>query len=101
MWWRPLRDLLRDRPVPPDRILHVSHWFSDHNNPRHEELLPRLERLDPYFLRIPARQPLRAGVFRAMRVARPRAEPLLLHRGARRYRSFFATDPTQAPLFPG
>ena len=43
---RSLRRLVLGPAPAPDRVCFYSIWFRGHNNPRYEELLPRLERLD-------------------------------------------------------
>ena len=49
-------------PAPdPDRIFFTSLWFTGHNNPRYAELLPRLDRLDAYLLRLPRTSAIREG----------------------------------------
>src|SRR5690348_7396289 len=55
----PLRRLVGGSAPAPDRICFYSIWFRGHNNPRYEELLPRLARLDRYLVTLSDRRVLR------------------------------------------
>src|SRR5207302_6863748 len=76
-------------------------WFRGHNNPRYEELLPRLARLDRYLLRLSDRRMLRGAEFRALRAVKGLRDPLILGLASRRYGSLFTADNEQIPLFAG
>ena len=84
---------------PPDRIFFHNLWFADHNNPRYAELLPRLERLDPYLLMLPSRRLLRGASWRALHATRRLRYRVLAGAAARRYRAMFTTDNEQIPYF--
>jgi glycosyltransferase involved in cell wall biosynthesis len=89
-------------PAPAaDRIAYYNLWFRGHNNRRSEELLPRLERVDPYLYLCPDRQPLRGVMYRAWRASRPRSDRLVLGALAKRYRRLFSTDSEQVAFFEG
>lgn len=79
------------------QIFYFHTWYRGHNNPRYDELLPRLRRVDAHLLRFPKPRPARAVADRTWRRARPLVEPPLLGAAARRYRYAFVTDLTQLP----
>jgi glycosyltransferase involved in cell wall biosynthesis len=95
----PLRRLVLGPAPGSDRICFYSIWFRGHNNPRYEELLPRLERLHRYLLTLSDRRLLRGAEYRALRAVRGLRDPLVLRLAARRYRSLFTADNEQIPLF--
>jgi glycosyltransferase involved in cell wall biosynthesis len=89
-------------PTPAaDRIAYYNLWFRGHNNRRSEELLPRLERVDPYLYLCPDRQPLRGVMYRAWRASRPRSDQLVMGALAKRYTKLFSTDSDQIAFFNG
>jgi glycosyltransferase involved in cell wall biosynthesis len=96
-----LRALAAGGAPPSGRILFLSHWFRDHNNPRYAELLPRLRRVDAYLAMVPEQKILRGLTYRAIKYSRPLAEPRLLGLGARRYDGLFTTENEQIPHFTG
>jgi glycosyltransferase involved in cell wall biosynthesis len=98
---RPFRALAGAGKPPPGRLFFLSHWFSDHNNPRYAELLPRLRRVDAYLAMVPEQKVLRGLTYRAIKYSRPFAEPRLLRRAARRYEGLFTTENEQIPHFAG
>jgi glycosyltransferase involved in cell wall biosynthesis len=97
---RPFSALVSGEPQP-DRILFLSHWFRDHNNPRYAELLPRLRRVDAYLALVPKRKVLRGLGWRAIKYSRGLVEPRLLRRGEKRYPGLFTTRNEQIPFFRG
>ena len=97
----PLRRLLANPAPPGDRIFYTNLWFRGHNNPRYEELLPRLRRLDAYLLVLSGRRLVRAVEYRALRIARPARDGVLLFLANRRYRNMFTTDNEQIRWFGG
>ena len=99
---RRVRDL-RGAPPSPDRIFWSGMWFRTHNNARYAELLPRLERLDAYFVTFAGARVPRGLQYRAYRgLPGTIAQRLLLPRAARRYRrGMLCTEFRQIPLFPG
>jgi glycosyltransferase involved in cell wall biosynthesis len=97
----PLRRLVLGPAPEPERICFHSVWFRGHNNPRYEELLPRLERLDRYLLTLSDRRVLRGVEFRAMRAIKGLRDPVVVRLAGRRYRSLFTADNEQIPLFGG
>lgn len=98
---RPLRTLVVGGESPPGRVLFLSHWFRDHNNPRYAELLPRLRRVDAHLAMVPEQKVLRGLTYRAIKYSRPFAEPRLLRLGASRYDGLFTTENEQIPHFAG
>jgi glycosyltransferase involved in cell wall biosynthesis len=89
-------------PAPAaDRVFYTNLWFRGHNNPRYEELLPRLRRLDAYLLVLSGRRIVRGVEYRALRVTRAARERLLLTVANRRYQSMFTTDNEQIRWFRG
>lgn len=92
---RPLRTLLRGERG--SQIFYFHTWYRGHNNPRYDELLPRLSRVDAHLVRFPRPRTARAATERAWRKARPAIEPSLLALAARRYPYAFVTDLTQLP----
>ena len=89
-------------PFPaPQRIFYTNIWFRGHNNPRYAELLPRLERLDPYLLVCSDRRIVRGLQYRALRATRHVRDPLLFAAASRRYRWMFTTDNEQIRHFKG
>jgi glycosyltransferase involved in cell wall biosynthesis len=94
-----LRALTSGRPAA-DRVALLSIWFHGHNNPRHAELLPRLDRLDACLLRLPdARIPRGLG-FRAFVASKPLLHPALLGAAARRYGNLLTLDFKQLAHWP-
>ncbi len=91
----PLRRIVSGPAPAPDRIAFHALWFGDHNNQRYDELLPRLRRVDPYLVTVPDRRPLRGLAWRAWKRTQPVHQRAILGALARRYRSFFVTDPEQ------
>lgn len=98
---RPLRSLAIESGRSPDRIFFLSHWFSDHNNPRYAELVPRLRRLDAYLAIVPTQKLMRRLTYLTIKQTRPFAEPRLLQLGAKRYHGLFSTENEQIPHFSG
>src|SRR5437763_7059 len=88
----PFRRLVVGPAPGPERICFYSIWFRGHNNPRYEELLPRLARLDRYLLRLSDRRMLRGAEFRALRAVKGLRDPLILGLASRRYGSLFTAD---------
>lgn len=98
---RRLRDLF-GRPPDPGRIFWSALWFREHNNARYAELLPRLERIDAYFLTCSGARIPRGLQFRAYRAAPGGlAQHLLAGRVSRLYRGMLCTEFRQIPLFRG
>jgi glycosyltransferase involved in cell wall biosynthesis len=97
----PVRSLFYGPPAASDRILFYSRWFAGHNNAIYAELIPRLERVDPYLLVFPNRRLLRAPLYRAWERTKPLHERALFARAAKRYVSMFTTDNEQIPFFSG
>lgn len=83
------------------RIAYYNLWFRGHNNRRTEELLPRLERVDPYLFLCSDRQPFRGVTYRSWRASRPSSDRAVLSVLARRYRQLFSTDVEQVDHFDG
>jgi glycosyltransferase involved in cell wall biosynthesis len=83
------------------RIAYYNLWFRRHNNRRSEELVPRLDRVDPYLFRCPDRQPLRGMGYRMWRRSRPIGDRAVLSALARRYGQLFSTDVEQVAHFDG
>jgi glycosyltransferase involved in cell wall biosynthesis len=73
-------------------ILYFNTWYRGHNNARYAELLPRLERVRPYFLTFPRPRVLRAAADRSWRAVRGPVEPVLLRTIERRHPYAFVTD---------
>jgi glycosyltransferase involved in cell wall biosynthesis len=86
---------------PPDRIALLSIWFRGHNNPRYAELLPRLERLDACFLRLPESRVPRGIGFRAFTASKPLLLRTALRRAGRRYTNLLSLDFDQLAHWPG
>lgn len=97
----PIRSLVSDRSGPTDRIVHHNIWFRGHNNPRYVNLLPRLQRVDNYFVVCSEHRILRGIQFRAHRASNSARNRLLLAAAARRYRFAFVTDLEQIPHIRG
>jgi glycosyltransferase involved in cell wall biosynthesis len=99
---RRLRDLVLGEPPGPDRILWSALWFRDHNNQRYSELIPRLERVDAFFVRAAAGRWPRAAQYRAYRYAPGRwAQRAIGPLAGRRYRSMLCTEVRQVAAFHG
>ena len=97
---RRLRDLL-GKPPAGGRIFWTVLWFSV-GNARSAALLPRLDRLDAYFLRTSDRRVPRGLQYRAYRSpAGAAALRLALKRAADVYGRMLATDIRHLALFPG
>jgi glycosyltransferase involved in cell wall biosynthesis len=71
--------------APKNRIAWTGGWHYAHNNPRQEELLPRLSNVDRYYVHLPHFWPLR-GVRRRIWL------PLLVRWLGWRYPLLFSTD---------
>ena len=97
----PFRRLVAGPTPPSDRILFTNLWFRGHNNPRYEELLPRLSRLDRYLIVLPERRIPRGVAYRALRATRALRHRLVFGTAARRYRLMFTSDNEQIAYFPG
>jgi glycosyltransferase involved in cell wall biosynthesis len=97
----PLRRLALGPRPSGGRICFHGIWFRGHNNPRYEELLRRLERLDRYLVMVSDRQPLRGLEYRALSATKRLREAALLRLAGRRYQFLFTTDNEQIALFPG
>jgi glycosyltransferase involved in cell wall biosynthesis len=95
-----LRELAAGHPSP-DRIALLSIWFRGHNNPRHAELLPRLERLDACLLRLPDARIPRGVAFRALIASKPVWHRALFRPAARRYPNLLTLDFEQLARWPG
>ncbi len=78
-------------------------WFTQHNNVRYAELLPRLrDRIAMKRLFWPHhRYALRVYALLERRVLRPYLLPRQMRRWAGHYRAMFCTRPALIPLFPG
>jgi glycosyltransferase involved in cell wall biosynthesis len=87
---RRLRSLPRARPG--SRIFYFHTWYRGHNNPRYDELLQRLDRVDSHLLRFPRPRLARAATERVWRASRKSVEPAVLRAAARQYRHAFVTD---------
>jgi glycosyltransferase involved in cell wall biosynthesis len=89
-------------PAPEnDRVFYTNLWFRGHNNPRYEELLPRLRRLDRYLVVLSRRRIGRGLEYRAVRATRRVRDPLLFAAANRRYANMFTTDNEQIRHFRG
>src|SRR5919109_5343010 len=95
----PLRRLVAGPAPGPERICFYSIWFRGHNNPRYEELLPRLARLDRFLVTLSDRRVIRGLEYRAMRATKRLRDPAALRLASRRYGSLFTADNEQIPLF--
>ena len=96
----PLRSLLTVRPG--DRIVFHNLWPRRHGNARYRALLPRLERVDAYLIRISERRLVAAAQFRVLYPTRRLREELFLRAAARRYRwCLTTTDLERSGSFPG
>jgi glycosyltransferase involved in cell wall biosynthesis len=91
----PLRRLAERTPSRPDRIVYFNTWYRGHNNARYAQLLPRLDRVDPYLLTFPRPRALRGAAQVAWRRGRSGIEPVVLAAASRRYRHAFVTDVPQ------
>lgn len=97
----PFRRLATARGRDDNRIFHSNIWFKGHNNPRYSALLPRLRRLDNYFMVCSDRKLLRGLQFRALRATgRPR-DRVVLAAANKRYRFGFTTALGQVEGFRG
>ena len=93
---------LAGSPPGPDRIFWSGLWFRTHNNGRYAELLPRLRRLDAYFIRCSEARIPRGIQYRAYRsVSGAVAQRVLFRAVGARYRSMLCTEFRQIPLFHG
>ena len=97
----PLRRLLTGPQPAPSRIFFTSIWFKGHNNPRYAELLPRLDRLDPYLVTCSDERIVRGLQYRAYRWSRTVRNPAVMGIAGRRYRSLFTADNEQIAGFRG
>ena len=94
-----VRELTSGQPAA-DRVALLSLWFKGHNNPRHAELLPRLERLDACLLTLPdARIPRGLG-YRAFMRSKPLVQNSIFRPAARRYRNLLTLDFEQLARWP-
>ena len=84
-----------------DRVFFHSLWFRGHNNPRYQQLLPRLRRLDSYLLTCSDRYIIRGLEYRAYKKSEPLRHRYLLSRASRRYRAMFTIGTAQIPHFDG
>ena len=96
----PFSSLLAGRAAP-DRIFYYRLWFKGHNNPRYAELLPRLDRLDRFLVRISDRRIVRSLEYRSFRATRRLHNPVVAGLGSRRYRAMFTVDNELIPHFDG
>ena len=96
----PFRRLVAGPSAAEDRIALLSIWFHGHNNPRYAELLPRLERLDACFLRLPDSRVRRGVGYRLFRAGQQPLYRVGLGRGATRYRSLLTLDYAQLAAWP-
>ena len=96
----PFSSLLAGQAAP-ERIFYYRLWFEGHNNPRYAELLPRLDRLDRYLVRISDRRLVRSLEYRSFHATRRLHNPVVARLGSRRYRSMFTVDNELIPLFRG
>jgi glycosyltransferase involved in cell wall biosynthesis len=96
----PFASLLGGRAAP-ERIFYYRLWFKGHNNPRYAELLPRLERLDRFLVRISDRRIVRSLEYRAFHATRHLHNPVIARLGSRRYRGMFTVDNELIPHFRG
>jgi glycosyltransferase involved in cell wall biosynthesis len=76
-------------------VFYFNTWYRGHNNARYAELLPRLERVQRYLLRLPRGRVARGLTERAWRAVRPGAEPIALRLLQRRQPYAFVTDLAQ------
>jgi glycosyltransferase involved in cell wall biosynthesis len=97
----PLRKLVLGPTPNADRIFNTGLWFRGHNNPRYEELLPRLGRLDAYLLVLSGRRIARGLEYRALRATRHARDRLVFAAANRRYPNMFSTDSDQIRYFRG
>ncbi len=88
-------------PAAPGRIFFYRLWFEGHNNPRYAELLPRLDRLDRFLVRISDRRAVRSIEYRSFRATRHLHNPVVARLGSRRYRAMFTVDNELIPHFRG
>jgi glycosyltransferase involved in cell wall biosynthesis len=96
-----LRHLMLGPPPEEDRVFYHNIWFRGHNNPRYAELLPRLERLDPFLVLCSDRRVLRGVQFRVLRASRALRHKAVFALASRRYRGMLTTDTEQIPYFGG
>jgi glycosyltransferase involved in cell wall biosynthesis len=94
-----LRGLARGRPER-DRVALFSIWFEGHNNPRYAELLPRLERIDAAFLRLPDSRIPRGLGFRAFVATKPLLLRSLFRGASARYDNLLTLDFAQLAHWP-
>ena len=97
----PFRRLVVGPAPASDRVFFTELWFRGHNNQRYSELLPRMDRIDPFLIPVTGVKYARGVEFRVLsRVKRQRYSAVFA--GARRrYGSMFAVDPDQVAYFPG
>ncbi|HEY3543703.1 MAG TPA: glycosyltransferase [Gaiellaceae bacterium] len=79
------------------QVFYFHTWYRGHNNPRYDELLPRLSRVDAYLVRFPRPRVARAAAERAWKRVRFAVEPPLLARASAVYGGAFVTDLRQLP----
>lgn len=96
-----VRSLLAGAQPASERVALLSIWFRGHNNPRYAELLPRLERLDAYLLRLPESRIPRGIGFRAFTATKPLLLRTALRRAGRRYANLLSLDFDQLAHWPG
>jgi glycosyltransferase involved in cell wall biosynthesis len=85
----------------PERIFFTTLWFRGHNNPRYEELLPRLKRLDVYLVVLSNRGIVRGIEYRTLRAIRHARDPLVFAAANRRYQRMLTANTEQIPYFNG
>jgi glycosyltransferase involved in cell wall biosynthesis len=83
----------------PERLFYTNFWSRGRNNPRYEELLPRLSRVDAYLVMLSQRRLVRGVERRVLRAARH--ERMRFALASRRYQNMFTTDNEQIPAFRG
>lgn len=84
-----------------DRIFFHNIWFRGHNNRRYAQLLPRLQRLDPFLVTCSDRRIARGIEFRVLRRTRWLRNRVVFAAAAHRYRYTFTTDIEQIPFIRG
>src|SRR5206468_6537938 len=88
------------RPAP-GRVFFSDVWSSVRTNQRYAELVPRLERVDPYLIRVWDRKIIRGVEHRVLNATRDLRHRLMLGAAARRYRGALMVDLAQVPFFDG
>jgi glycosyltransferase involved in cell wall biosynthesis len=88
-------------PPPSDRVFFTELWFRGHNNQRYSELLPRMERIDPFLIPVTGVKYARGVEFRVLSRIKQQRYSAVFAGARRRYGSMFAVDPDQVAFFPG